>query len=507
MSPIFGRFFQCTGIRHGTKWWLCHRRDWKIPVCLSRGACTVDYPRVWWHHNQTRCHLVHCHRLHGHLSFCPKNCSTTPPRTLSRFATFFSVRAEKKYGYCNGESAVRFDAPPPKFVKQIKMGREYILISQEPLYTCNLCGNTGHVSSNAPTKEIGPSTKKSTAPLKAPRDLTRHRTWRSRNMGRPRTMMNMMIMRRRMRQRRTLMMMAMNMTMVIWGMKDKMCQKMRVLLHCTSESIKVPLWNLWELLSLWGHHRFGNEANRNNRWFFPSPTLLLIIRLYDATPIRECWGRRRYWEAKWSHIYLQNKIDIARLCESHMTEEKVARYQQRWQTFRWFSNCHSPNSCGVTFVILRPNRIPIDSCKFIKKDSHGRQLGLQMKVDSAKKKKKRVRILGLYTPNGESDSVASFNGLHAPEETRYHIMLGDFNRCQDSHDRNRSRCEYLGVRCDGLTVQTVRRHPGGTIIKVWGEVQGPRSVSWPISLPTASQHTSNHQGIYQIGLTSRSASY
>ncbi|KAI5790875.1 hypothetical protein FPQ18DRAFT_409936 [Pyronema domesticum] len=45
----------------------------------------------------------------------------------------------------------------------------------------------------------------------------------------------------------------------------------------------------------------------------------------------------------------------------------------------------------------------------------------------------------------ESDSVAFFNGLHAPEEPRFHIMLGDFNRCQDFHGRNSSRCEDLRV--------------------------------------------------------------
>jgi hypothetical protein len=45
----------------------------------------------------------------------------------------------------------------------------------------------------------------------------------------------------------------------------------------------------------------------------------------------------------------------------------VARYCQRWQTFGWFSNYPSPNSYGVTFVVLQPDRIPIDTLKLSRK--------------------------------------------------------------------------------------------------------------------------------------------
>jgi hypothetical protein len=58
--------------------------------------------------------------------------------------TSFAVREKMVYGCCIGEWAIRFDVPPPKFIKQIKMGNEIVLISQEPLYTCRFCATSGH---------------------------------------------------------------------------------------------------------------------------------------------------------------------------------------------------------------------------------------------------------------------------------------------------------------------------------------------------------------------------
>jgi hypothetical protein len=60
------------------------------------------------------------------------------------FGTSFTVRKKMAYGYCNGEWAVHFDKPPPKFIKQMKINLETTLITQEPLYTCRFCGLGGH---------------------------------------------------------------------------------------------------------------------------------------------------------------------------------------------------------------------------------------------------------------------------------------------------------------------------------------------------------------------------
>lgn len=136
-----------------------------------------------------------------------------------------------------------------------------------------------------------------------------------------------------------------------------------------------------------------------------------------------------------------NKIDIALLCESHMTEEKITRYKQRWQAFKWYTNCASENSCGVTFVILKPDQIKLQDCKILKQDTQGRVLGIQLKVQGPKQKTKTIRIIGLYAQNGESNSVNFFNNVHTIGEPRYHIMLGEFNRCQETHDRNPPRRE------------------------------------------------------------------
>jgi exonuclease III len=136
-----------------------------------------------------------------------------------------------------------------------------------------------------------------------------------------------------------------------------------------------------------------------------------------------------------------NMADVAFLCETHMTEERVNQYRQRWQKFKWYTNCVSANSCGVTFIILRPDHIKLKDCKVIKRDGNGRVLGIELKVEGLKKKEKLIRILGIYAPNEESNSVNFFNNLHSERDPRFHIMLGDFNRCQEAHDRNPPRRE------------------------------------------------------------------
>jgi hypothetical protein len=45
------------------------------------------------------------------------------------FQTSFTVWEKMVYGCCNGEWAVRFDVPPPKFIKQMKIDNETFLIT------------------------------------------------------------------------------------------------------------------------------------------------------------------------------------------------------------------------------------------------------------------------------------------------------------------------------------------------------------------------------------------
>ncbi|KAI5790422.1 hypothetical protein FPQ18DRAFT_236671, partial [Pyronema domesticum] len=118
------------------------------------------------------------------------------------------------------------------------------------------------------------------------------------------------------------------------------------------------------------------------------------------------------------------------------------------------------NSCGATFIILRPDKIPLDDCKVIRQDDEGRQLGLELTTDGGK----IVRILGIYAPNEETNSVNFFNGFHAGEDLSFHIMLGDFNRCQELYDRTPSRSEdsrVLNALTEGIQ--------NGRLIDGWRE--------------------------------------
>jgi hypothetical protein len=61
------------------------------------------------------------------------------------FSSTFEVRAKKDGRSRTGEFYVRFNSPPPpKFIKQMSMDDDLVLISQEPLYLCRFCNTSGH---------------------------------------------------------------------------------------------------------------------------------------------------------------------------------------------------------------------------------------------------------------------------------------------------------------------------------------------------------------------------
>jgi exonuclease III len=162
-----------------------------------------------------------------------------------------------------------------------------------------------------------------------------------------------------------------------------------------------------------------------------------------------------------------NKINIAFLCESHMTEERIDKYRNRWKQYGWISNSPNPNSCRSTFIIMRPDKIPLDSCEIVKTDQQGRQLGIRFLAEGSPDP---IYILGIYAPNGETTSVNFFNQLNNNgEEQHFDIMLGDFNRCLEPHDRNPTRSEDNWVQ-ESLRKGT--RH--GELIDGWRETYPDR---------------------------------
>lgn len=154
------------------------------------------------------------------------------------------------------------------------------------------------------------------------------------------------------------------------------------------------------------------------------------------------------------------RVDIALLCESHITNERSARYKQRWPNFGWFTNCPETNQCGVTFVILNSSLLSTGSCSLFSNDGKGRMLGLRLKAEG-----KFIRILGLYAPNSESDSVTFFNQMNPAGKERIHVMMGDFNRCESRLDRNPPRGEDLRVR-ESIAKAT----QNGNLVDGWREI-------------------------------------
>lgn len=138
-----------------------------------------------------------------------------------------------------------------------------------------------------------------------------------------------------------------------------------------------------------------------------------------------------------------HKIDLACLCETHMTNELLNELTNRFPQYGWFTNSPHRNKLGVAFVILNPKRVPKDSCSVSWEDTVGRSLGLTCEVEGSK----GIKILGIYAPNAETDKKDFFEDLVDTEALRdTHFILGDFNATEYPIDRNPRRNEDPRIR-------------------------------------------------------------
>lgn len=148
----------------------------------------------------------------------------------------------------------------------------------------------------------------------------------------------------------------------------------------------------------------------------------------------------------------ENRVDLALLCESHLDEGILTRVQQRWRNCGWFSNSPNSASCGVTFINLSPERIPLDTCEVYHRGLDGRSIGLRCKIEGSSSS----TFLGVYAPNVETENVAFFHTLSGdPSIGAPTFILGDFNKVMDPLDRNPTRGEDRRTRnaIDSLTGQ------------------------------------------------------
>ncbi|RKF55172.1 LINE-1 retrotransposable element ORF2 protein [Erysiphe neolycopersici] len=133
--------------------------------------------------------------------------------------------------------------------------------------------------------------------------------------------------------------------------------------------------------------------------------------------------------------------DIVFMCETHFTPDKLQRYKQNWPNIAWYSNSPYNNQSGIACIVLNTNKTPTSTTRIVDMDNDGRILGIEIRTDGGK----LVRILGLYAPNEETQSVEFFKQLNSRGLKGYHIILGDMNKCEAAIDRNPSRLEDLRV--------------------------------------------------------------
>ncbi|KAF5203424.1 Transposon tx1 uncharacterized protein, partial [Thalictrum thalictroides] len=137
------------------------------------------------------------------------------------------------------------------------------------------------------------------------------------------------------------------------------------------------------------------------------------------------------------NFFTNANADIVFICETHFTPEKLQRYERNWPTFAWYSNSPYGNQSGIACIIRDTIRTPSSTTRIVEMDTEGRILGIELRTDGGK----LVRILGIYAPNIESDSVRFFHDLNNRSLKGYHIILGDMNKCEAKIDRNPMRLE------------------------------------------------------------------
>ncbi|RKF56515.1 putative 149 kDa protein, partial [Erysiphe neolycopersici] len=141
------------------------------------------------------------------------------------------------------------------------------------------------------------------------------------------------------------------------------------------------------------------------------------------------------------NFVLNTKADIIFFCETHFTPDKLERYRRNWPLLTWYSNSPYSNQSGIACIVRDTTRTPLSTTRIVDMDTEGRILGIELRTDGGK----LVRILGIYAPNEETQSVTFFKQLNERGLKGYHIVIGDMNKCEAKLDRNPSRTEDLRV--------------------------------------------------------------
>lgn len=133
----------------------------------------------------------------------------------------------------------------------------------------------------------------------------------------------------------------------------------------------------------------------------------------------------------------EQRADLAILGESHLAGEKQDRLKQRFSNIGWVHNCPKGNAAGITIAVLNPEKIPLESVAVEVADAEGRILGVSLNTEG-----KTLRVMGIYGPNPENESVAYYEGLREHvERWTPHVIAGDFNKVPHARDRNPPRGE------------------------------------------------------------------
>jgi exonuclease III len=161
--------------------------------------------------------------------------------------------------------------------------------------------------------------------------------------------------------------------------------------------------------------------------------------------------------------------DVAFLVESHLTTEKCAALQRRFPKSTWYTAGDKGNKRGVTVVLLDNVKFVPDACTVLKSCKRGRFLCVKIEHETAS-----VTLLGVYSPNNNSDAVRHFKKLQKVcEKFKPDVILGDFNKVDDRRDRNPGREEEPRVK---LALKE--------LLKTHGYVDG-----WRMSNPEKRQFT------------------
>lgn len=180
-------------------------------------------------------------------------------------------------------------------------------------------------------------------------------------------------------------------------------------------------------------------------------------------------------------------VDIVFLTESHLTNYRCRTYGGILGGADLFTSCPSPNSEGVTALVLNTGRIKDDSCRVCHNSNNGRYLGIECVVEG-----QTVRILGVYGPNLDTESKQFFSEVgQVIDSWKPHLVLGDFNKTVDLTDRNPPRLESPGVR---IAMYSTLEEKG--YIDGWREIAGPQGKGYTFTSTNATASSSRLDRIY-----------